>query len=161
MKTINCQECLSEIPQEANVCKFCGIRLKGILCTDCYSYSPELAIKCKYCGKNLNIKSIEKIIGEGMEVKAQLFPTLLNLSFTPQQASFSKEKIVITSYRFFGLICSQEEIPWEKVAGFSHHSGLIWDSINIETRGQTSALIAGLSMMNGVKIKSLLQELEK
>jgi hypothetical protein len=50
---------------------------------------------------------------------------------------------------------------WEKVAGFSHRSGIFWDTISIETRGQTSADVTCLSQEDSKRIRGLLQDLEK
>lgn len=55
-----------------------------------------------------------------------------------------------------GLTARHEELPWEKVARFSHRSGLFWDAIAIETRGQTAATISCLSKRNAAKLKKLL-----
>ena len=54
----------------------------------------------------------------------------------------------------------EEEIPWAKVAGFDYHSGIFWDSVRIETRGQSSSTVPCLGKSDGQRIRRLLQELE-
>ena len=157
----SCFECLSEIPSEASVCSHCGTRIKGILCQVCRSYCPFEAKKCKHCGSTLLNKTTALINQKTVAIDSELLPTLLvELSLTPQRVVITKDKLIITSYSLLGLISHDEEIPWEKVAGFSHRSGIFWDTIAIETRGQTSARIACLSRSNAGKIKQVLQQLE-
>ncbi len=157
-----CFDCKSEIPANANVCSFCGTRVQGTLCTDCMSFCPSKAKKCKWCGNSLIEKTKILSSQKNLLVNSEFLPTLLlELKFTPQKVKFTQEKIEITSYSLFGFVSRNEEIPWEKVAGFSHKSGLVWDHIYIETRGQTAGLIKCLSKTNANKIKQLLQKLEK
>jgi len=82
-------------------------------------------------------------------------------SFHPQEAIFSSSKIVIRTYGFLALTKNDEEIPWEKVAGFQHKDGIIWDTIWIETRGQSSAYLSALKKSDSSRVKALLQRLEK
>jgi len=70
-------------------------------------------------------------------------------------------KIVITTYGFLAPTSSAEEILWEKATGFSHRSGIFWDAISIETRGQTAATITCLSRDDSKKIRDVLYGLEK
>lgn len=86
---------------------------------------------------------------------------LFNFSLVPTQAHTSPDKLVVTHYRLFGLVSSNEEIPWNKVAGFKHRSGLVWDAIAIETRGQSGALIAPLEKADARALKAVLQRLER
>ncbi|HEX7025668.1 MAG TPA: hypothetical protein VF268_00360, partial [Gammaproteobacteria bacterium] len=70
-------------------------------------------------------------------------------------------KIVVRTYGFLGLTSSEDEVLWEKIAGFTYRSGFFWDSVGIETRGQSSAVIVCLSRDDAVKIVKILRDLEK
>ena len=83
------------------------------------------------------------------------------LSYSTWVRIFSKDKILISTPGKFGLTRNDEEILWEKVAGFQHKDGIFWDTIWIETRGQTAASIWGLNKQDATEIKKLLQRLEK
>lgn len=160
METKACPECLSQIPQEAHVCGACGERIEGIRCEECQALSPEAARKCRWCGNRLQAASARGL--KPFEVRGAFLGTLLlRWSFFPQRATFTPEKIVIRSYGFLGLTSSDEEILWEKVAGFAHRNGLIWDMVSIETRGQTQAVISCLSKPDSQRIRQVLQGLEK
>jgi ribosomal protein L40E len=157
MDTKTCPECMSEIPQAATVCNCCRERIEGILCQECMALSPSRARVCRWCGNRL-VAETERQAFEPFSTTSSAFGTFLTtLSLHPQEASFSQDKIVITTYGFLGLTSSDEEILWEKVAGFSHRSGIFWDAISIETRGQTSADITCLSREDSKKIRSILQ----
>ena len=156
----NCTECLSEITENAEVCRYCGERIEGKKCPKCLSMCKNEAIVCKWCNyvfkkerSALNIKPFE--------VKANLFPTLiLRHRLLPQKVNFSNEKIIISTPGFFGLSTYHEEIPWHKVAGFDYRSGIFWDAAIIQTRGQSAASIGCLEKSKGEKIRNLLQNLE-
>ncbi|MFT7669714.1 MAG: hypothetical protein ACI8X5_002421 [Planctomycetota bacterium] len=122
--------------------------------------SPVGALKCRWCGNRLQAKAERAM--QSFEVQGSRIGSLL-ISFTlfPQVARFTPEKIVITTYRFFGLTSNDEEILWEKVAGFAHHNGILWDQISIETRGQTPASIACLDKSDSQRIREVLQGLER
>ena len=92
---------------------------------------------------------------------SRLGSLLLRWSLFPQEARFSPEKIVIRTYGFLALTSSEEEILWEKVAGFSHRNGVFWDQVSIETRVQTQAVISCLGKSASRRIKDVLQGLEK
>ena len=169
-----CSACLSEIPSQAEVCRACGTRLEGIQCGACRSFCPHGATLCRHCGSSLErFHSLDRSSRPGdrsdalaglrtMVIEAELLPTLLlELSLNPQRVVVQPEKLTISSYSLFGLTARHEELPWEKVAGFSHRSGLFWDAIAIETRGQTAATISCLSKRNAGKLKRLLQSLER
>ena len=159
MKT--CPECSSEIPDDAQVCKACGERIEGRLCPDCLSMCKTEAKKCKWCNYEF-----ENVVGradfEPFIINADLLPTLvIRGRFLPQKISFNREKIIISTPGLFGLTVSEEEIPWQKVAGFDYHSGIFWDKVKIETRGQTSSVIGCLRKNDGLRIRHILQQLEK
>lgn len=54
-----------------------------------------------------------------------------------------------------------EEIPWHKVAGFDYLSGIFWDRVRIETRGQSSTELPCLAKSDGKRIREVLQQLEQ
>jgi len=160
METKTCPECLSEIPGPAQVCSQCGERIDGVRCEECQAMSPAEARKCRWCGNRLRQAAQQHL--EAFRVQASRLGTLLvRMSLFPQEARFSAEKIVIRSYGFLGLTSSDEEIPWEKVAGFAHRNGIIWDLVAIETRGQTQAVITCLTKEDSLRIREVLQGLEK
>ena len=157
-----CFACLSEIPVEAEVCRACGTRVEGILCPECCNLCPEQARKCRCCGSSL-IKPLQVLAHQQtLVIQADPLATLmLELSLNPQRVVVEADKLTITSFALFGLTSHSEELPWEKVAGFSHRSGVFWDAIAIETRGQTAATISCLSKRDARRIKQVLQALER
>ncbi len=156
-----CPECYSEIDGRATVCRHCGERIKGTRCPACLAMNADGARLCRWCSTKLATASASRKLS-AFTIKADAIGTLLvRQSFHPQVAAFTQDKIVITTYGLFGLTSSNEEIPWEKVAGFKHHSGLIWDQVQIETRGQSSAVISCLSRADGARIKQVMQGLEQ
>ena len=74
--------------------------------------------------------------------------------------SLTEEKIVISTPGLFNLSRQEEEIPWRKVAGFDYRSGIFWDQVTIETRGQSSSKMACLTKPDGKRIRQVLQQLE-
>ncbi|GGW85815.1 hypothetical protein GCM10007391_19270 [Alteromonas halophila] len=60
----------------------------------------------------------------------------------------------------FGLWRDSDEIQWSKVAGFSYRTGIFWDRIDIETRGQKPSTILGLDKSDGETLRNVLQKLE-
>ena len=156
----SCPECRSEIPNEAEVGKYCGESIEGQQCPKCQSFCRRGASICKWCNyefkkerKSLNIKPFE--------VAAEPLPTIvLRFRLLPQRIKFTTEKIIISTPGLLGLSMYHEEIPWHKVAGFDYRSGIIWDKATIQTRGQTSASIGCLNKSKGERIRSLLRNLE-
>lgn len=160
MTTKPCPECTTPIPEAAQVCAQCGERVEGIRCEECLALSPEGARKCRWCGNRMQVASQREL--KPFRVRASRMGTLLiRFSLFPQEARFSSEKIVIRTYGFLGLTSSEEEILWEKVAGFAHRNGIFWDLVAIETRGQTQAVIACLSKADSHRVREVLQGLEK
>lgn len=157
----NCPECCSLIPNSAVVCPACAQRIVGKACPDCLALSPQEAKVCRHCQHKFK-GNVTHNTFRPFKVSANMIATiLLRFSLFPQKAEFNSDKIIITTYAFFGLTSQAEEVPWEKVAGFAHHSGIFWDSISIETRGQTSAFISCLAKSDALKIKKILQALER
>ena len=98
---------------------------------------------------------------EPFVVNAEALPTfLLRGRFLVQSINFTVDKIVISTPGHFNLSRQEEEIPWKKVAGFDYHSGIFWDKVTIETRGQSASTIMCLSKSNGNRIRQVLQALE-
>lgn len=73
----------------------------------------------------------------------------------------SPEKIVIKTWGIFRLSHTDEELPWEKIAGYHYHSGWFWDSIEIQTRGQKANSIRWLSKASGQRIKAVLEQMKE
>ena len=74
---------------------------------------------------------------------------------------FNEEKVVISTPGLFRLWVNEAEVPWNKVAGFDYRSGIIWDSILIETRGQKPTMIRCLSKEDGERFRAILRSLEE
>ncbi|QIZ76105.1 PH domain-containing protein [Ferrimonas lipolytica] len=160
METKSCPECLSDIPVAANICRYCTERIVGVCCQECLALNPEGATKCRWCGTRISTVSATNI--DTFEVQANVVATVLTqLRLHPQQAFFTPEKLIIRSYGLLGFTSNDEEILWEKVAGFSHRRGLLWDTISIETRGQTPASIGCLDKPDAERVRQVLQGLEK
>ena len=156
-----CPACLSSIPKEAQVCRACGTRIAGTQCDACLTFCPEGARLCRCCGSRLSSRNSALQAIEPMTIEADTLATLLlEWSLHPQRVTVQPDKLTLSSYSWFGLAARHEELPWEKVAGFSHRSGLIWDAIAIETRGQTSATISCLSKRSARRLKGILQRVE-
>ena len=156
-----CPECLSEMPDGAEVCHSCGRRVVGKRCPECAELSKDAARKCPHCGHSFARE--EKIASvEAYTAKASLLPTLLVRGrLIPQEIHLSSEKIVIQTWGFFWLSRTDEDIPWEKIAGYHYHSGLFWDSVEIQTRGQKANSIGCLPKSSGVKVKEILERMKE
>ncbi|MCP5020221.1 MAG: hypothetical protein GY930_00460 [bacterium] len=160
METKTCPECTSQIPSASRVCSHCCERIEGVRCNECHALSPAEARRCRWCGNRLGAKLEREL--ESFEVVASRIATLfIRVSIFPQRANFTSEKIVIRTHGAFGLTSNDEEILWEKVAGFSVRNGFFWNTVSIETRGQTQAVISCLSKGDSDRIREVLQGLEK
>ena len=155
-----CPECKSDIPDDAQVCRFCGERIEGQECPKCLSLNKQKAAVCRWC--NFAFKKESKLLDiSQFEVIAELLPTLLlRHRLFPQKIRFTQEKIILSTPGIFALSTYHEEIPWHKVAGFDYRSGIFWDQATIQTRGQTSATMSCLDKEKGERIRQLLQNLE-
>lgn len=156
----SCPDCLSEVPDGAAFCRHCGERIEGVRCPACGSRNWSEARRCRWCGHRLE-QAGGPVDFEPFEVTGEPIPTLLQRGrFRPQVLSLTQEKILIRTPGIFNLSQREEEIPWRKVAGFDYHSGIFWDSVTIETRGQSSSTVPCLSKSDGERIRRVLRQLE-
>jgi ribosomal protein L40E len=159
MKT--CPDCLSEIPDAATFCRFCGERVEGKGCPQCGARNWPDASVCRWCGHRYGRTHQRLQPFEPFEVTARLLPTFLQRGrFLPQTMRLTPEKIIIATPGAFNLSRKEEEIPWNKVAGFDYRSGLFWDQVTIETRGQSSSKVPCLAKSDGQRVRQVLQDLE-
>lgn len=156
-----CPECCTEVPEEAAACYACGRRIVGKQCPVCAELSKAEARKCPFCSHDFARE--EKIaVVEPYSAKAAFLPTLLLRGrFIPQEIQISSEKIVIKTWGRFFLSHTDEDIPWEKIAGYDFHSGWFWDGIDIQTRGQTANTIGCLRKSSSRKIKQTLEQMKE
>lgn len=158
MKT--CPDCLSDIPEEAEVCRHCGERVAGPRCTACGARNWAEARVCRWCGDRLQSAG-ERLDFEPFTVTAGLVPTfLMRGRLLAQTITLTDEKILVRTPGVFHLSEQQQEIPWAKVAGFDYHSGLLWDRVRIETRGQASTSVGCLAKPDGERIRNVLRAME-
>ena len=156
----DCPDCLSEIPEQAQFCRSCGKRVEGKPCAECGARNWSEATLCRWCGNRYEARRA-LVEFEPFDVAARFLPTLLQRGrFLCQAISLTREKIVISTPGLFNLSKQEEEIPWKKVAGFDYRSGIFWDHVTIETRGQSSSKMACLAKPDGARIREVLQELE-
>ena len=155
-----CPDCLSEIDAAATFCRHCGERVQGKPCSGCGARNWPQATLCRWCRSPFE-HSRAKLEFAPFSVKARALPTLLQRHrLLPQTIELGRDKLVVRTPGLFNLSCRDEEIPWRKVAGFDYHSGLFWDRVMIETRGQSASLIGCLSKRDGARIREVLRALE-
>jgi ribosomal protein L40E len=158
----NCPDCLSEIPDAATFCRFCGERVEGKPCAHCGARNWPEAVVCRWCGHQYGPARRHVLPFEPFEVSGRALPTLLQRGrFLPQTIRLTPEKIVISTPGPFNLSRKEEEIPWNKIAGFDYRSGLFWDQVTIETRGQSSNRMPCLAKEDAQRIRHVLQDLER
>ncbi len=149
------------MPAMAQVCHACGRRVVGKACPDCDEISKLAAKKCLYCGFDF-ARGERLAVIDPFLAKAALMPTfLLRGRFIPQEIHVSPEKVVIRTYGLFWLSHTDEDIPWEKIAGYHYRSGFFWDSIEIQTRGQKANSIGCLAKSSGRRIKATLEQMKE
>lgn len=159
MKT--CPECLSEIPDAAQVCHTCGRRVVGKPCPACAEIAKPAARTCAWCGHDFAREEKIAVI-EPYSARAALFPTIIFRGrFIPQEIHLSSEKIMIKTWGVLWLSHTDEDIPWEKIAGYHFHSGWFWDSIEIQTRGQKANSIGCLPKSSALRIKETLERMKE
>ena len=155
-----CPDCGSEIPKTAAVCRHCGERVEGKVCPDCSARCPESAKKCRWCAHKFEQPQPGMDI-DPFTVTAQFFPTfLVRGRLLCQTVSVDRDKILISTPGYFHLSVHEEEIPWNKVAGFDYRSGLIWDMVTIETRGQKASAVPCLSKRDGERLRNVLRRVK-
>jgi ribosomal protein L40E len=157
-----CPDCLGEIPTAAVVCRHCGERVEGKPCRACGARNWHEATLCRWCRQPIDEAAAPGVQAfDAFSVTAQALPTLLQRGrFLPQTITLTQEKIVVITPGPFNLSRKEEEIPWRKVAGFDYRSGIFWDQVTIETRGQSSSRIMCLAKSDGARIREVLQTLE-
>ncbi|OBT11765.1 hypothetical protein A9267_03840 [Shewanella sp. UCD-FRSSP16_17] len=95
-----------------------------------------------------------------MHFTAEVLASLLfRFRLLPQEIITDEDKITINSPGIFRLWNNTDEVPWNKIAGFNYRSGIIWDKIEIETRGQKPSIILGLSKQNSDELRKVLQSI--
>lgn len=155
-----CPDCRSEIPEEADVCRHCGERVEGPRCDACGARNWAEARLCRWCGEPMQTVGA-RLDFEPFTVTARLLPTaLFRGRLLPRSITLTEEKILVRTPGIFDLSEQQQEIPWAKVAGFDYHSGLVWDRVRIETRGQASTTVGCLAKPDGERIRDVLREME-
>lgn len=156
-----CPECWSEVPDGAKVCCHCAKRIEGKRCPDCAEMAASEAVKCPCCAHNFARRErITKV--EPFSAKADLLPTIFQRGrLIPQEIHLTQEKILIQTHGVLWLSRTDEEIPWEKIAGYHYHSGWFWDSVEIQTRGQKANQMGGLPKDQGNKIKEILERMKE
>lgn len=159
MKT--CPECCSEVPDHAAVCSACGRQIVGQTCPECSETVKAEARKCRYCGHSF-ARATKVAAIEAFSVQAARLPTFVFRGrLIPQRIHLDAEKIRIQTWGFLGLSRTDEDIPWEKVAGFHYHSGWFWDQVEIQTRGQKANAMAGLPKDQGTRIRDTLERMKE
>ncbi len=155
-----CPYCKQAIPEDAEHCHHCGERVVGRICDDCRSLCPEDARKCRWCG--FVFSDAAKRIGiEDFEITAGRLPTfLMRFRLLRQRVQFNEEKLTLVTPGLLHLWVNESEVPWNKVAGFDYRSGIFWDAVTIETRGQKPTIIRCLPKPAGERLREILRKLE-
>jgi len=156
-----CDYCKNEIPDSAVKCGHCSEYTAGETCGECLATMPKGARVCRFCGNR--IKSREKPTTHiSLDMRAKILPTLLfRFRLLPHEIVADDEKIVVRTPGLFRLWENADEIPWNKVAGFAYRNGIIWDKVEIETRGQKPSVVIGIGKRDGSELRAILQNLEK
>ena len=135
--------------------------MAGKRCPECAEMVKLAAQKCRYCGHSFAREERVAAI-EPYSVRADLLPTfLLRGRLIPQRIHLTPQKVIIQTWGFLGLSRTDEDIPWEKIAGFHYHSGWFWDSVEIQTRGQKANSIGCLPKAQGMRVKEILEKMKE
>ena len=132
----------------------------GVVCSATDNKTGEkVAIK-----KITDVFLVESILEPSKEIR-EGYETIVvitddGLTVTGLLAEETDEKIVISTPGIFNLSKQEEEIPWRKVAGFDYRSGIFWDQVTVETRGQSASQMPCLAKSDGKRIRQVLQTLE-
>lgn len=119
------------------------------------------ATKCPHCSHSFARQARIAAV-EPFSARAALFGTIfLRGRFIPQEIHLTPEKILIQTHGFFWLSRTDEEIPWEKIAGYHYHSGWFWDSVEIQTRGQKANEMGCLPKAEGKRVKEVLERMKE
>lgn len=86
---------------------------------------------------------------------------MIRSRFLCESIRCNEEKVVVATPGFCRLWVNESEVPWNKVAGFDYRSGIFWDSVMIETRGQKPTNIRCLSKKDGERFREILRSLEE
>ncbi|KPZ70858.1 MULTISPECIES: zinc ribbon domain-containing protein [unclassified Shewanella] len=154
---MDCPYCKTSIASGAVKCAACLSFLSGHTCPDCSHTLPEGAKVCGYCHYRFSQISVD-VTQISMHFTAEVLASLLfRFRLLPQEIITDEDKITINSPGIFRLWNNTDEVPWNKIAGFNYRSGIIWDKIEIETRGQKPSIILGLSKQNSDELRKVLQ----
>ena len=84
-----CPEYLSEIPDDARVCRYCTERIEGQRCPACRAMCPGEATKCRWCRHEF--EPVGRLVElEPFDLKAARLPTFLfRHRLLPQELHFS------------------------------------------------------------------------
>lgn len=156
-----CDYCRNEMPDKAVKCGHCLEYVQGETCPDCLATAPKGARVCRFCGNRLTSRDM-LTADIALDLRAKVLPALFFRGrLLPHEIVADNEKIVIKTPGLFRLWENADEIPWNKVAGFAYRNGIIWDNVQIETRGQKPSVVIGIGKRDGSKLRAILQDLEK
>ncbi|MCC4833432.1 hypothetical protein LMH66_12380 [Shewanella sp. 10N.7] len=156
---MDCPFCQSELNEGAIKCAHCHEYLSEHVCPDCYGTLPAGAKVCMHCRYRFSQISVD--VGQlSMAFNTEVLASLLfRFRLLPQEIITDEDKITINTPGVFRLWNNTDEVPWNKIAGFNYRSGIIWDKVEIETRGQKPSVIIGLSKANSDELRRVLQSI--
>lgn len=161
MSATRCDECLAEVPGGAARCRHCGEAIGGKPCPDCSSRIRSEARVCRWCGHRFRTGDVQMQV-DARRIRGKVLPSVLFRGrFIPQEVEITDDKLVVRAPGAFYLWTNENEIPWNKVSGFHYRSGIVWDRLTLETRGQESETVLGLGKSDGREIREILQRLER
>ncbi|ARD22037.1 zinc ribbon domain-containing protein [Shewanella japonica] len=156
---MDCPFCQNELNDGALKCGHCLEYLSNHVCPDCHGTLPLEAKVCMHCHYRFSQISID-VTQLSMSFNSEVLASLLfRFRFLPQEIVTDEDKITINTPGIFRLWNNTDEVPWNKIAGFNYRSGIIWDKVEIETRGQKPSTILGLSKDNSEQLRKVLQSI--